>query len=371
MQVLANTPSRSAFLQSLQRSRERRESGSSGQQVSLDPRQGQQKSSSSFTPRRLSLSPIRAAAAAATASELKPAVNTPSMQSKLASHAFTLSRSSTSSNDDELRTSRDSLLVGRESSSELEALKREIEKDRRRESFYSQSTGHFETPVGKKELSQLPPPSRPEFPSMSQQSTPIQPLQTEPSFSIPGSSRRAPMPSELDTSSYERFRPSQRYQELKSPIDFSKVTAAAGEPESSKPIGIKYHHHHHHQDFRSGASDFNPAEIRSSSDFKSSSSSSPVTESSSRPSAERNEASPNTDALRQIIQAEVSASLSSLRNDMQNLHVELIKQSLAQQATLRSLFETYLPMTGQLMDALASAREENERLKLLLSDLRK
>jgi hypothetical protein len=70
--------------------------------------------------------------------------------------------------------------------------------------------------------------------------------------------------------------------------------------------------------------------------------------------------------LQQLIQTEVSASLSALRNDLQNLHVEMIKQSLAQQATMRSLFETYLPMTGKLMDALSEAREENEKLKLFL-----
>ncbi len=346
LQMLSSTPSRSAFLQSLQRSRER--STTAGGDALNQPK-------SSFTPRRLSLSP---------AAELKPVVNTPSLQSKLASHAYTLSRSS----EEDSGSSRDSLM------NDFEALKREIERDKRRESFYlsggrgssnerperperleserperdskerferssnepfqkgtnerferSSNEGSFssrhETPI----RNEIAPnrssrnesstssgsaslPSSFSFntsiqPSQTPQRTPVQPLPIEPSFSLLESSRRAPMPSEVDLND-DRYRPSRRYQA----INYL--------PDSTPVVG--------------------------------------------------NEAS-----LKQIIQAEVLASFSALRNDLQNLQVELIKQSLAQQATMRSLFETYLPMTGQLMDALTTAREENERLKLLLSDKRK
>ena len=321
-QMLSNTPSRSAFLQSLQRSRERNSAAAPSASSSGDAQTpSRPKSSSTFTPRRLSLSPLPAAA------ELKPAANTPSMQSKLASHAYTLSRSS----DEEMKGSRDSLLYAQES--EFEALKREIEQDKRRESFYStgreslggltrsfdknsserssaerlersssQRNSPFERTQTDNHSASLAAstPNRPaqaptfSFSSALPANTPVQPLPSEPSFSVLESSRRAPLPSEVDSSD-DRYRPSRRYQAI-------NVL-----PEDS--------------------------------DTK----------------------------LKQLIQAEVSASLSSLRNDLQNLQVELIKQSLAQQATMRSLFETYLPMTGQLMDALTTAREENERLKLLLS----
>lgn len=74
--------------------------------------------------------------------------------------------------------------------------------------------------------------------------------------------------------------------------------------------------------------------------------------------------------IEQAISMHLTQLSTTLRNDLQNLHVEMIKQSLAQQSALRSLFETYLPMTSQLMDALTAARDENERLKLKLEGLR-
>jgi len=74
--------------------------------------------------------------------------------------------------------------------------------------------------------------------------------------------------------------------------------------------------------------------------------------------------------IEQAVSVHLTQLSTTLRNDLQNLHVEMIKQSLAQQTALRSLFETYLPMTSQLMDALTAARDENERLKLKLEELR-
>lgn len=57
---------------------------------------------------------------------------------------------------------------------------------------------------------------------------------------------------------------------------------------------------------------------------------------------------------------------AALRNDIQNLHVEIIKQSLAQQHELRDVIEEYLPAVKGLMEELQRVRDENERLKLRL-----
>lgn len=78
---------------------------------------------------------------------------------------------------------------------------------------------------------------------------------------------------------------------------------------------------------------------------------------------------PVTDELRSLIDSVVESYTVSLKNDLQNLHIEMIKQSVAQQSAFRSLLETYLPLTGKLMDSLSETREENERLKLRIEEL--
>lgn len=57
---------------------------------------------------------------------------------------------------------------------------------------------------------------------------------------------------------------------------------------------------------------------------------------------------------------------ATLRNDLQCLHVELIKQSMVQQESVRETLESFLPAVRELMDEVSRVREENERLKLLL-----
>lgn len=324
MEMLSSTPTRSAFLQSLQLSRERRET-SGPEQSSLDKSLDKYSSkSSSFTPRRLSLSPSRAVAA-----EVKPAINaTPSMQSKLASHAFTLSRSSNSTEEDRCSSVSAS-----------------------RDSFTNFNYG-LRTP-----------------------STAL----NEPAFTVPDSSLRAPLPSEVDACD----RPSSRYQSLKSPIDFTKVSKEDYKFDKIDYKGSQV------SDYRRQSRDYSQFKKDSATEvdyqppkqvkydkyekYKGAEDTFSLSQLTQPPQSSPSVAQPvsnNHEQLKSIIQAEVTSAVSSLRNDLQSLHVEMIKQSLAQQATLRSLFETYLPMTGQLMDALTAAREENERLKLLLSDLR-
>lgn len=82
---------------------------------------------------------------------------------------------------------------------------------------------------------------------------------------------------------------------------------------------------------------------------------------------------PSTNAipsdLREIVSSIVESQTTALKNDLQNLHIELIKQSVAQQSSFKSLLETYLPLTGKLMESLAETREENERLKMRIEEL--
>ena len=73
--------------------------------------------------------------------------------------------------------------------------------------------------------------------------------------------------------------------------------------------------------------------------------------------------------LKSLIDSVVETHTLSLKNDLQNLHIELIKQSVAQQSAFRSLLETYLPLTGKLMENLKEMREENEKLKMRIEEL--
>ena len=73
--------------------------------------------------------------------------------------------------------------------------------------------------------------------------------------------------------------------------------------------------------------------------------------------------------LKSLIDSVVESHTISLKNDLQNLHIELIKQSVAQQSAFRSLLETYLPLTGKLMESLKEEREENGRLKMRIEEL--
>ena len=80
---------------------------------------------------------------------------------------------------------------------------------------------------------------------------------------------------------------------------------------------------------------------------------------------------PQIPELKELIGSVVEFHTSSLKNDLQNLHIELIKQSIAQQSSFKSLLETYLPLTGKLMETLVDTREENEKLKMRIEELEK
>lgn len=73
--------------------------------------------------------------------------------------------------------------------------------------------------------------------------------------------------------------------------------------------------------------------------------------------------------LTDLVSSIVESHTATLKNDLQNLHIELIKQSVAQQSSFKSLLEMYLPLTGKLMASLSETREENERLKMRIEEL--
>lgn len=79
---------------------------------------------------------------------------------------------------------------------------------------------------------------------------------------------------------------------------------------------------------------------------------------------------PNTGNIPQLIKGLVESSIADamaeIRNDIQNLHVELIKQSLAQQNALHQIVANMPDMYKRLSDEYRVLQEENERLKLRL-----
>ena len=77
----------------------------------------------------------------------------------------------------------------------------------------------------------------------------------------------------------------------------------------------------------------------------------------------------NYEIVKNLIDTTLESHTISLKNDLQNLHVEIIKQSLIQQNSLQRLLETYLPMTGKLMESLEETRDENLKLKKRIDEL--
>jgi hypothetical protein len=70
--------------------------------------------------------------------------------------------------------------------------------------------------------------------------------------------------------------------------------------------------------------------------------------------------------LKCLIEESLCVFKSALRNDIQDLHVELIKQSLAQQSAFAGMMEEYMPAVRDLMEEIRRLREENELLRLRL-----
>lgn len=75
---------------------------------------------------------------------------------------------------------------------------------------------------------------------------------------------------------------------------------------------------------------------------------------------------PQSAFLKGLIEECLSEFKATLRNDIQNLHVEIIKQSMAQQAETRLVIEENLPLVRELMEEIRRLRDENERLKIKL-----
>lgn len=70
--------------------------------------------------------------------------------------------------------------------------------------------------------------------------------------------------------------------------------------------------------------------------------------------------------LKSLIEESLCEFKSALRNDIQNLHVELIKQSLAQQSAFAGIMEEYMPAVQDFMEEIRRLREENDLLRLRL-----
>lgn len=76
--------------------------------------------------------------------------------------------------------------------------------------------------------------------------------------------------------------------------------------------------------------------------------------------------STSNEYLKSLIEESLCEFKSSLRNDIQNLHVELIKQSLTQQSAFAGMMEDYMPAVKELMEEIRRLREENKLLRLRL-----
>ena len=68
--------------------------------------------------------------------------------------------------------------------------------------------------------------------------------------------------------------------------------------------------------------------------------------------------------IRTLVEKNVAEAMSELRNDIHNLHVELIKQSLAQQTMLKQLAANVPESYRRIADENQGLREELERLKV-------
>ena len=93
----------------------------------------------------------------------------------------------------------------------------------------------------------------------------------------------------------------------------------------------------------------------------------PVTTQASSFLVEKKEVSEPFDRFQNAeLQSMLNDLRSTLRNDIQALHIEIIRQSIASQNQTRDLLDERLPMVKDLMEELKRVREENERLRLLL-----
>jgi hypothetical protein len=73
------------------------------------------------------------------------------------------------------------------------------------------------------------------------------------------------------------------------------------------------------------------------------------------------------DLLRSLVERSVAEAMSEIRNDVQNLHVEFIKHSLAQQNTLQQILMALPTSYQKISEELKRVNDENERLKLRLN----
>lgn len=70
--------------------------------------------------------------------------------------------------------------------------------------------------------------------------------------------------------------------------------------------------------------------------------------------------------VKSFVEKSISETMSEVRNDVQNLHIEFIKQSLAQQNMMRQILSSIPDNYKKLADDFRLLQEENERLKLRL-----
>ena len=71
--------------------------------------------------------------------------------------------------------------------------------------------------------------------------------------------------------------------------------------------------------------------------------------------------------IKSLAEKSISESMSDIKNDIQNLHIELIKQSIAQQNALMQIVNSLPDSYQRLAQENQSLREELERLKLRLN----
>lgn len=71
--------------------------------------------------------------------------------------------------------------------------------------------------------------------------------------------------------------------------------------------------------------------------------------------------------IKSMVEKAISESLQELRNDVQNLHVDLIKQTLAQQTMLKQIMANLPESFKNLAEECKLLRDENEHLKARLA----
>jgi len=116
-------------------------------------------------------------------------------------------------------------------------------------------------------------------------------------------------------------------------------------------------------------------------EVKSFTSSKPMVQSHpSSASSSTTEATALSSVIREIVKDSMSSELATLRNDIQNLHIDMIKRDLAQQvpihfyftkfkANIRTMLEEQMPSAiKEMANEIQVLREENSRLKLRLKE---